>query len=132
MTSPPNYIDLLGKPFEYGGRGPDAFDCYGLAVELCRRAGITLPDYASDPDPAFQGNGFLHGAEHYFDRVTQPGPLDIILFQVMPRYITHCGVYVGHGRFVHILQKTSVTCEELASPVWQHRQRGVYRFRGLL
>ncbi len=131
MTHVPNYTDLLGKPFEYGGRGPDAFDCYGLAVELYRRAAMVLPDYASSDQPEAQGGGFLHGADHYFDRVAQPQPLDIILFQVVPRYITHCGVYVGHGRFIHIMQRISVACEELASPVWQQKQRGVYRFKGL-
>jgi cell wall-associated NlpC family hydrolase len=131
MTHLPKYTDLLGKPFEYGGRGPDSFDCYGLAVELYRRAGVVLPDYASTDNPEAQGGGFLHGAENYFDQVDQPQPLDIVLFQVVPRFITHCGVYVGHGRFVHIMQLISVACEELASPVWLHRARGMYRLKGL-
>lgn len=131
MRHVPLYTDLLGKPFEYGGRGPDTFDCYGLAVELYRRAGIALPDYTSTDDPAGQGAGFMHGAEHHFQRVDIPQELDIILFQVLPRFVSHCGVYVGHGRFVHIMSKISVACEELASPVWQHRNRGIYRFKGL-
>ena len=57
--------------------------------------------------------------------------MDVITFQVVPRYITHCGVYVGHGRFVHIAEKTSVACEELASPIWINKIRGFYRFRGV-
>jgi cell wall-associated NlpC family hydrolase len=133
LYSTPEYTDLLGKRFEYGGRGPDSFDCYGIAVELYRRAGLTLPDYTSTDSPEGQGFGFAHGAENHFDVVNGDlHPLDIILFQVVPRFITHCGVYVGHGRFVHIMQRTSVACEELASPVWLHRNRGVYRFRGAL
>jgi cell wall-associated NlpC family hydrolase len=124
-----NYSDLLGKPFLYGGRGPDAYDCYGLAVELYKREGLNLPDYPSKDDPDYQNTNFAHGADNYFEQVTEPQPLDIVLFQIMPRFISHCGVYVGHGRFVHILRKTSVTCEELASPVWENRNRGIYRFK---
>ncbi len=131
MRHIPNYTDLLGKRFEYGGRGPDAFDCYGLAVELYRRAGLALPDYASSADNEFQANGFADGAHRYFDRVVMPQELDIILFQILPRFVTHCGVYVGHGRFVHITSKISVACEALSSPIWQDKQRGFYRFRGL-
>ena len=131
MRHAPVYTDLLGKPFEYGGRGPDSFDCYGLAVELYRRADLALPDYASTASPERQGAGFMHGAEHHFNQVDQPQELDIILFQVLPRFISHCGVYVGSGRFIHIMSKICVAVEELASPVWQYRSRGIYRFKGL-
>ena len=132
MSKPPAYTDLLGKPFEYGGRGPATFDCYGLAVELYRRSGIALPDYASTDLASRQSAGFIHGAEHYFEIVAQPQPLDIILFQVVPRFITHCGIYLEHGRFIHIMQRTSVAVEELSGPVWDHRSRGIYRFRGCM
>ena len=36
--------DLLGKPYEEHGRGPDAYDCYGLVIEVERRLGKALPD----------------------------------------------------------------------------------------
>lgn len=131
MITAPAYADLIGKPFEYGGRGPDTFDCYGLAVELYQRAGLQLPDYASSADNQFQSAGFADGADRFFEMVAVPQELDIILFQILPRFITHCGIYVGHGRFIHIMSKISVAVEELSSPVWQHRQRGIYRFKGL-
>jgi hypothetical protein len=38
--------DLVGKPYAHGARGPDAYDCWGLCVEVYRRRGIDLPDYA--------------------------------------------------------------------------------------
>lgn len=31
----------LGKPYQYGATGPDAFDCSGLIYYNCHRAGIT-------------------------------------------------------------------------------------------
>lgn len=36
--------DLLSVPFKWGGRGMDGMDCYGIAVECCRRAGTPLAD----------------------------------------------------------------------------------------
>jgi cell wall-associated NlpC family hydrolase len=33
----------LGKPYQWGGTGPDAFDCSGLVMEAYRAAGISIP-----------------------------------------------------------------------------------------
>ena len=33
----------LGKTYQYGATGPDAFDCSGLAMMAYRAAGITIP-----------------------------------------------------------------------------------------
>ena len=33
----------LGKPYQFGGTGPDAFDCSGLAMMAYRTAGIAIP-----------------------------------------------------------------------------------------
>ena len=33
----------LGKPYQYGATGPDAYDCSGLAMMAYRAAGITIP-----------------------------------------------------------------------------------------
>lgn len=38
------YEDLLVVPFKDKGRDTDGMDCYGLVLELCRRAGTPLPD----------------------------------------------------------------------------------------
>jgi hypothetical protein len=42
--------DLIGKPWRLGGRGPDAFDCWGVVREVLQRMlpGLPLPDWASD------------------------------------------------------------------------------------
>lgn len=127
----PDYTDLLGKPFAYHGRGPDAYDCWGLVREICARGGISLPDHASSAVPEEQWNGIKEDAERYYWLVTEPRPLDIVLFQILPRYVTHCGVCVGNGRFVHIMSKISVAREELDSPMWLDKIRGFYRFRGV-
>ncbi|MBN2168245.1 MAG: C40 family peptidase [Actinobacteria bacterium] len=77
----------LGKPYVWGGSGPNSFDCSGL-VQYCYRngAGISLPhsSYA-------QANcGARVGASQL-----QPG--DIIGF----RGWGHVGIYVGGGQYIH-------------------------------
>ena len=40
-----DYTDLLGAPYrEHGRSREEGFDCYGLVVECCRRAGTPLDD----------------------------------------------------------------------------------------
>ena len=45
--------DYLGKPWEPGARGPDAFDCWGLLRDVYERQfGLSLPFYPGLPhDP---------------------------------------------------------------------------------
>jgi cell wall-associated NlpC family hydrolase len=33
---------LVGKPFKWSGRGPDAFDCWGLVIEARRSLGLPV------------------------------------------------------------------------------------------
>jgi cell wall-associated NlpC family hydrolase len=48
MNAPADFNDLVGRPFVRGARGPDAFDCWGLVLEVRRRLGLALPpDFAS-------------------------------------------------------------------------------------
>lgn len=39
-TSPGSYDDLIGKPYKPRGTGPDAYDCWGICVEVLKRLGI--------------------------------------------------------------------------------------------
>jgi cell wall-associated NlpC family hydrolase len=38
------YVEAqLGKPYEWGATGPDAFDCSGLVMQAYASAGVTIP-----------------------------------------------------------------------------------------
>ena len=38
------YDDLLTAPYKPHGRGDGGFDCYGLVMECCKRAGTPIQD----------------------------------------------------------------------------------------
>ena len=42
-----NLADIVGKPYKIGGRGPNAFDCWGLVRYVYKELlNIELPVYA--------------------------------------------------------------------------------------
>ena len=78
----------LGKPYQWGGAGPDSFDCSGLVMVAWEAAGITLP----------------HNAEAQAEMVApiaianlQPGD---IVFYGTPGNIYHDGLYIGNGQMI--------------------------------
>jgi cell wall-associated NlpC family hydrolase len=75
-----------GRPYCYGGDGPDCFDCSGLMMRAWGAAGVGLPHNA-----AAQYNAIRHVA--YAD--LQPG--DLVFFNGLG----HNGMYIGGGQMIH-------------------------------
>lgn len=80
----------LGKPYLWGGSGPDAFDCSGLTMMAWAQAGVTLPHYTGDQ--------INEGAavSSYVD--ISPG--DLVLVPGSDGTIAnpgHVGIYIGDG-----------------------------------
>jgi cell wall-associated NlpC family hydrolase len=76
-----------GKPYVWGGAGPDSFDCSGLTQYAYAAAGITLPHSSSMQST-------LGAPVAYAD--LQPGDL---VFFYSP--VSHVGMYIGNGQMVH-------------------------------
>jgi len=119
--------DLLGKQFEYGGRGPERYDCYGLVCEVYRRYGIELPDITSTDDKPTIAKMIAEG-EVFCVKLAKPEIPCIVTFSVIPRITTHIGVVIDNDRFIHIMQKTSVSIERLSAPDWSRRISGLFRW----
>jgi peptidoglycan DL-endopeptidase CwlO len=77
----------LGDPYQWGGSGPDRFDCSGFTMMAWRQAGVSLPHNA-----AMQAT--------YGTRVAL-GDLQVgdIVFFYSP--IGHNGIYLGGGLMIH-------------------------------
>ena len=124
----PDYDDLIGVPFLDGGRDPKiGLDCWGLALEVFRRHGITLPDFAI-PALAFD----LVGAEierqkPVWRRLIQPESPSVIVMRFNSvTCCNHCGVYIGFGQFIHTRERVGVCIDRIMSPSWARRIDGYY------
>lgn len=75
----------IGKPYLWGGAGPDAYDCSGLVMAAYKTVGISLAHLTFDQ---------WNEGEHIPYSELKPG--DIVFFF----NLDHEGMYVGNGYFL--------------------------------
>lgn len=115
-------IGLVGTPYRYGGNTPSGgFDCSGLVDYVYRtEADLALPRTAHEI-------GALDAPQIGRDGLA---PGDLVFFHGRGRRITHVGIYVGEGRFVHAPNTGgTVRLDALDGPYW--RQHFLYGKRVL-
>ncbi len=88
----------LGKPYVWGGTGPDGFDCSGLMLASWAAAGVALP--AGTVSQKHAGTSVRIADIAPGDLVFIPGSLGST---GNPR---HNGMYVGHGLVVNAYDTT--------------------------
>jgi cell wall-associated NlpC family hydrolase len=112
-------ISLVGTPYRYGGNTPQSgFDCSGLVGYVFGDvAGIALPRTARQI-------GEIHAPKIPRDRLESG---DLVLFGTAHE-VTHVGIYVGKGRFVHAPNEGgTVRLDYLDSPYWTDHYTGALR-----
>jgi peptidoglycan DL-endopeptidase CwlO len=80
----------IGKPYMYGGAGPDSWDCSGLTQWAFAQAGVLIPRTAADQYAAIPNKIALGQIE--------PGDLLFWATDLSdPTTIHHVAIYVGNG-----------------------------------
>jgi cell wall-associated NlpC family hydrolase len=83
----------LGKPYRYGGAGPDSFDCSGLTMMAWKSGGVSLSHNAAAQSTETKRVALAD---------LQPG--DLVFFAGLG----HVGMYVGGGKMIHAPHTGSV------------------------
>lgn len=107
---------LIGKPYVYGGSGPNGFDCSGLLYYIYRQLGYSIA----------RGSSSQYNQSGYFVSADQIQPGDLVFFfdarfdgsgGTLPT--THAGIYVGNNQFIHAATTTyRVQADTLFGGYW--------------
>jgi len=104
---------FIGTPYVFGGSSPKTgFDCSGFTSYVMRAYGVSLNRSARDQ--VMNGVGISR---------SQLKPGDLILFHTTRPGISHVGMYIGNGQFIHASSGSAkaVTISELNSSYYNTR-----------
>ncbi len=111
-------VQMVGKPYRYGGNNPKGFDCSGLVQYSYARAGASIPRSTDEQR--------RNAATIRPERV-RPG--DLLFFNIDKKNSLHVAIYIGNDRFVHAPSTgKQVNTASLANGYWRERFIGAGRF----
>ena len=108
----------LGVRYVYGGASPNGFDCSGFVYYVLKQFGYS--PYRTPADQIKMGTSVSKAN-------LQPG--DIVFFAgTAGTGITHVGIYVGNGQFIHSPNsRSTVSYADLTSGYWANHYYGARR-----
>jgi cell wall-associated NlpC family hydrolase len=110
-------MGMVGTPYRYGGADPlEGFDCSGLVYYAYGQAGYRVPRSSQELFRAVRKIA-----------VGDADPGDLMFFQDQ-RKLSHVGIYLGEGRFVHApASGRNVSVSSLDTPYYQQHLVAVGR-----
>ncbi len=109
---------LVGIPYRFGGNSRRGMDCSGLVQYVYRKVGVAVPRTVAEQ----RRHAFPVSLE-----ALQPG--DLLFFRLNGRRVSHVGLYLGEGRFIHAPSTGKrVTIARLNDLFWSRRLVGAGRF----
>lgn len=99
-------LDAMGTPYQWGGSDDNGYDCSGLIHYAYAEHGILLPRVSHDQTRTGQ---LLPKA------VSALRPGDILGFSTNGGGVSHVGLYVGDGTFIHSASSGGVKLSSLSA-----------------
>jgi cell wall-associated NlpC family hydrolase len=97
------------------------FDCSGFVSYVFNQTlGIKLPHRASDIWTEGQKIDLAN---------LEPG--DLVFYNTMRRKLSHVGIYIGNGQFIHSASRGGVRIDSIHTAYWQPRWNGARRIAAL-
>ena len=109
--------NLIGIKYRGGGTSKAGFDCSGFVSYVYKDLGISLPRTSSGM--------YSSGSKVNKSNLTSG---DLVFFDTSGRGVSHVGIYIGDGKFIHSASSKGVSIAKINDPYyWGKRYVGAKR-----
>lgn len=116
-------LGWLGTPYRYGGHDKSGTDCSGMVLEVfLSRTGIALPRSSAEQ---------YRYCRHINRRQARAGDLVFFRSARSGGKVTHVGIYMGDGQFVHASSSHGVIVSDLSQNYYVKYYEGFGRVPGM-
>ncbi|KRQ88131.1 Murein DD-endopeptidase MepS/Murein LD-carboxypeptidase precursor [Caloramator mitchellensis] len=108
---------FLGVKYVFGGQSTRGFDCSGFTSFAFKFLGYNLPHSAAEQ--------YKMGLKISKNELL---PGDLVFFETYKKGISHVGIYIGNGKFIHASSGVGyVTITKLSEAYYTKRYKGAAR-----